>query len=79
MSTLKAAAVLALLTLVPSCATSSLEQIVQDRREARLHQANAARPLTHGAADGLGFSIADTAPGGMKVSHATDLPKPHSP
>jgi hypothetical protein len=72
MTTLKAAALLVLLAVLPACAASSLEQIVQDRREARLQQVNASRPLTHGAADGLGFSIADTAPGGLTVA---GLPK----
>ena len=48
--------------LLAGCA-GSLEQIVEARHQARIDAANASRPLTHGATDGLGASLADSAPG----------------
>jgi hypothetical protein len=52
---------LSLLSSLTGCATSSLEQIVESRHQARIDAANANRPLTQGAGDGLGASFADSA------------------
>jgi hypothetical protein len=45
-----------------SCASAPLEQIMEARQQARIDAANANRPITRGAADGLGSIIADSAP-----------------
>lgn len=63
-------ALLCVILTLPACAASSLEQIVETRREDRIVRANAHRPLTHGAADGLGFSIAESAPEGVTLRPA---------
>ena len=60
-------AVIAGALMCASCA-NSLEQIVEDHHQARIDAANANRPLTHGANDGLGSAIAETAPHGMSLS-----------
>jgi hypothetical protein len=74
----KAAALLALpLAVLSGCVSASLEQIVENRRDARLQEVNAGRPLTHGAADGLGFSIADTAPARAILTERAELSKPN--
>jgi hypothetical protein len=51
------AAVLLAGFLVSACA-HPLEQIVDERHQARIDAANANRPLARGAADGLGTYIA---------------------
>jgi hypothetical protein len=53
---------LAACLLLTGCATSSLEQIVESRHQARIDAVNANRSLTQGAGDGLGASFADSAP-----------------
>jgi hypothetical protein len=68
MSKFQAATLLCGILTVASCANSSLEQIVDAKHAARIDKANENRPLTHGAADGIGFSVAETAPPAISVS-----------
>lgn len=59
---MKLAAPICLAALMFGSCAQSLEQIVEEHHEARLEAANANKPLTKGAADGLGSGIGDTAP-----------------
>jgi myo-inositol-hexaphosphate 3-phosphohydrolase len=70
------AALLLCSLLFTSCATS-LEQIVEQRHQKRIDDTIANQPVTHGAADGMGSYIADTAP---RLSvQSPQSPRPSNP
>jgi len=68
MSRFQAAFLLCGILSLASCASSSLEQIVDAKHAARIDKANENRPITHGAADGVGFTVAETEPAKLSVS-----------
>lgn len=73
--TISAATTLVISTCILASCAGSLEQIVESRHQLRIEQANANRPITHGASDGFGAAIAESAPNGLSLNQsATALP-----